>query len=338
MNETTVTTGLPATTQEQSIPSKRGAPDSGKYFRYMADFVGFTAADEQAIVKTRPIVEKHLPGIVSDFYEHLLRYPPTRKFFLKKDGTLDEAYLQLRMRHNANFWLRTVEGNYDDEYALYIDYVGRAHTSHGADPSVYIAERYVIGMVGFISHAISQAIESELHQPEQQDHEFEDHAVEAWDKLMMVVLEMLSRAYYNERAPETFESLVPVDAPHIAELAQQAVSQELRTDSKPQQTKRVPVARADEIPDGERKIVNVDGISIGIFHHKGAWYALLNSCLHRGGPVCTGPLNGDTLICPWHGFQYDVKDGHLLTDPKSRLDTFPVSIVNGEIQLEMPKF
>src|SRR4029078_12845649 len=97
------THSTPATT------AKRGAPDSGKYFRYMADFVGFTSADEQAIVKTRPIVEQHLPGMVSDFYEHLLRYPPTRKFFLRKDGTLDEAYLQLRMRHNANFWLRTVE-------------------------------------------------------------------------------------------------------------------------------------------------------------------------------------------------------------------------------------
>ncbi len=146
---------------DETTPVKRGAADAGKYFRYMADFVGFTSADEQAIMRTKPIVEKHLPAIVGEFYDHLLRYPPTRKVFLKKDGTLDEAYLELRMRHNANFWLRTVEGNYDDDYASYIDYVGRAHTSHGADPSIYIAERYVIGMVGFISHALSQAISSE---------------------------------------------------------------------------------------------------------------------------------------------------------------------------------
>jgi len=57
------------------------------------------------------------------------------------------------MRHQTNFWLRTSEGVFDDEYAQYVDYVGRAHTAHGADPNIYIAERYVIGMVGFVGGA-----------------------------------------------------------------------------------------------------------------------------------------------------------------------------------------
>lgn len=324
MNETTTQTN-------QSVIAKRGSPDAGKYFRYMAEFVGFTREDEQAIVRTKPIVEKHLPQIVSDFYEHLLRYPPTRRVFLKKDGTIDEAYLQLRMRHNANFWLRTAEGNYDDDYASYVDYVGRAHTSHGADPSIYIAERYVIGMVGFISHAMSHAIITELHE---KDERFEHDAVEAWDKLMMVVLEMLSRAYYNERAPETFEPIVAIDEAHIEQLAQEAVAQE-RGKRETSNVKIVTVARTDDIPEGERKIINLDGISIGVFHHNDNWYALLNSCLHRGGPVCTGTLTGDVLECPWHGFQYDVRDGHLLTDPKSHLDRFNISVENGDVKLEL---
>lgn len=333
MNETTIQTEQPSNVKRDASDAS-ASKDAGKYFRYMAEFVGFTSYDEQAIIKSKPIVEKHLPQIVSDFYEHLLRYPPTRKFFLKKDDTIDEAYLELRMRHNANFWLRTVEGNYDDGYASYIDYVGRAHTSHGADPSIYIAERYVIGMVGFISHAMSHAIIAELHE---KDEAFEHDVVEAWDKLMMVVLEMLSRAYYNERSPETFDPLVAVDEKHIAELAQEAVEQETGK-RETSAVKLVTIARADEIPDGERKLVNVDGISIGIFHHNGNWYALRNSCLHRGGPVCTGTLTGDVLQCPWHGFQYDVRDGHLLTDPKSHLDSFHVSVEDGEVKLEMPQF
>lgn len=312
--------------------AKRGAPDAGRYFRYMADFVGFTDADEQAIIKTRPVVEKHLPVIVGEFYEHLLRYPPTRKFFMKADGTLDEPYLQLRMRHNANFWLRTLDGNYDDDYASYIDYVGRAHTSHGADPSIYIAERYVIGMVGYISHAISQVLSTDLHET---DHDFVDVAVEAWDKLLMVVLEMLSRAYYNERVPETFDPLVPVDMDYISRLARESVALE----TTPRQTtdlRTVTVARADEIPEGERKIVNVDGISIGVFHHNGGWYALHNRCLHRGGPVCTGKLEGEIIECPWHGFKYILTSGQLVTDPKSHLDTFPVTVENGDVQISVP--
>ena len=326
MNEPATQTTLPNN-------PKRGAPDAGKYFRYMAEFVGFTRDDEQAILKTKPIVEKHLARIVSDFYEHLLRYPPTRKFFLDKEGNIDVPYLALRMRHNANFWRRTVEGNYDDDYASYIDYIGRAHTSHGADPSIYIAERYVIGMVGFISHAMSHAIMEELHE---RDEAFEHDAIEAWDKLMMVVLEMLARAYYNERVPETFEPIVAIDEAGIEQLAQDAVGQEMGQ-RETSNFKIVTVARADDIPEGERKIVDVDGISIGIFHHNGSFYALHNSCLHRGGPVCTGPMNGDVIECPWHGFQYDVRDGHLMTDPKSHLDMFRVSVEEGEVKVKVPE-
>lgn len=318
--------------QDQISKAQRGAPDAGKYFRYMAEFVGFSTDDERTIIATRPIIEKHLPKIVGDFYAHLLRYPPTRKFFLNKEGAIDQDYLELRMRHNANFWLRTLEGNYDDTYAAYVDYVGRAHTTHGADPSIYIPERYVIGQVGFVQHAISSALQTELHD---KDEGFEDRAVEAWDKLMMVVLELLSRAYYSEREQETFEPLVAVDSQAIASLAAHAVEHEMPQAE--QTTKRVTVARADDIPEGERKIVQVDGISIGVFHHDGGWSALRNSCLHRGGPVATGELVGDTLTCPWHGFQYDVRDGHLLVDPKSKLDSFAVSVKNGDVILEIPQ-
>lgn len=321
-----------------TLPTKPATPpaaptsEPGRYFRYMADFVGFTDVDEQSIVASKPLIEKHLPQIVSDFYDHLLRYPPTRKFFLKKDGELDEAYLQLRMRHNANFWRRTTEGNYDDEYAGYIAYVGRAHTTHGADPTVYIPERYVIGQVGFVQHAISQALQEELHN---KDEEVEHRTIEAWDKLLMVVLEVLARAYSTERETESFDPLVPVDAAYVARLANQAV--DLDAPHVEQKVKRVTVARADEIADGERKIVQVDGVSIGVFHLGENFYALRNSCLHRGGPVCTGPLIGKVLECPWHGFQYNVTTGELIIDPKSKLDTYMVHEENGELQLEIPE-
>ncbi len=328
-----------STTESNRLPlppkaDTRTAPTSepGRYFRYMADFVGFTDDDEQAIVATKPVIEKYLPHIVSDFYDHLLRYPPTRKFFMKPDGTLDEAYLQLRMRHNANFWRRTADGNYDDEYAGYIAYVGRAHTTHGADPTVYIPERYVIGQVGFVQHAISQAMHAELHA---QDETFEHRAIEAWDKLLMVVLEVLARAYSSERESETFDPLVPVDTNYVAQLAQQAV--DLDAPQAEQKTKRVTVARADEIPEGERKLVSIENISIGIFQVNGNFYAVRNSCLHRGGPVCAGPLIGAVLECPWHGFQYNVMNGELIVDPRSKLETYAVHLENGEIQIEMPQ-
>ena len=146
----------------QKRPTLQGSPDSGKYFRYMAEFVGFCDGDIAAVRETRFIVEKYLPKMIGEFYAHLLRYPPTRKYFLKKDGSIDQEYLQLRMHHQNNFWRRVSSGVYDDEFASFVDYVGRAHTSHGADEHIYIPECYVIGMIGFVQHRSHIAVE--VHQ------------------------------------------------------------------------------------------------------------------------------------------------------------------------------
>jgi hemoglobin-like flavoprotein len=230
------------TVQGQS--AKRGAADSGQYFRYMAEYVGFTAEDARIIRQTKPVIVKHMSRIIGEFYEKVLRYPPTRKHFLKRDGTVDQEYLELRMRHQANFWLRTTEGVFDDDYASYVDYVGRAHTSRGADPHIYIAERYVIGQVGFLQHAISEAINQEYA-----GEDFAFIATEAWDKLMMVLLELLARAYEHEREAESFDSLIEVDGPSMARLAEHAFDHELRVAHRAG-PKEFLASKVSEIPNG----------------------------------------------------------------------------------------
>lgn len=317
--------------QEQAKQEREA--EAGSFFRYMAEYVGFTPADAALIRQTQPIIAKYLPEIVGDFYTHLLRYPLTRRLFLLPDGTLNEAYLMLRMRHLSNFWLRTAEGVYDDAYAGYVDYVGRAHTSHGADPTIYVPERYVIGQVGMIQHAISRAVSNELRG---QDDELEFRAVEAWDKLMMVLLEMLARAYGHEREPEADGAPLPVDADWVRALADRAIA--LEHGAAPARAlRRVAVAKVEEIPDGQRKIVEVDGLSIGVFHHQGVWVALRNSCVHQGGPVATGALAGEVLTCPWHGYQYDLRSGRCLTDPHAELDRYAVTVAGDTVFVDVPQ-
>lgn len=313
------------------MPADDGSASA--YFSSMTEYVGFGPEDAQAIRQTRPILEKYLPEIMGDFYTHLLRYPPTRKFFLKTDGSVDQEYLELRMRHQTNFWLRLCQGQPDAELARFMDYVGRAHTARGADPRIYIAERYVTGQVGFMAHAITRAISQELHIA---DEDFELRALEAWNKLLMIVLEMLARAYGHEHRAEGQEAQVSINERAVERLAEEAYRLEQDKDQ-PVPRKRVLVAQAGEIPPGGRKIIQVEGLSIGIFHLQGEFYALRNSCLHRGGPVCTGKLEGQTLICPWHGFEYDVESGKLLIDPQARLDSYGVEVENGQLYLLLPQ-
>lgn len=322
--------------ERSNTPGERqvewGSQDAGQYFRYMSEFVGFGAQEAEAIKSTHLIVEKYIPQIVGQFYTKLLGYPPTRKVFSKKDGSIDQEYLQLRMHHLTNFLRRTASGVYDDDYARFIDYVGRAHTTHGADSKIYIPERYVIGQIGLIQHAISDALHKELGQA---DPDLEDQASRAWNLLLMVILEMLARAYSTERAAEGEGSQASIDKGTVHQLAVQIYERNLGL-YRSIEYKEMKIGSVAEIPDGERKIVEVEGISIGIFHYHGDWYALRNSCLHRSGPVCTGSLKDGILTCPWHGYQYDVTNGEFLLDSSAKLEMFPVEIRDGDIYLRVP--
>ena len=120
---------------------------------------------------------------MANFYTQLLECPPTRKYFLKKDGEIDQEYLQLVIHHLTKFCRRTASAELDDDYAAYVEYVGRTHTSQGADPKIYIPKRKVIGQVGFVQHAIGQALRAEL---EEIDPELEARASRAWNLLLMV--------------------------------------------------------------------------------------------------------------------------------------------------------
>jgi 3-phenylpropionate/trans-cinnamate dioxygenase ferredoxin subunit len=115
----------------------------------------------------------------------------------------------------------------------------------------------------------------------------------------------------------------------------------------PQDAVRFVVARTDDIPPGERRIVAVGGRTIGILNIRGEFHALLHTCPHSGGPLCDGALveyvyadrPGDIrsdpdrlfLSCPWHGWLFDVKSGQSWWDPtRTRARLFPVEVMPGE--------
>jgi nitrite reductase/ring-hydroxylating ferredoxin subunit len=312
---------------------KRGAADAGRYFQFMSEFIGFTPQDAATIRETRFIIEKYIPTIVADFYSQVLRYPATRRPFQKKDGSIDQKYLEMRMQHQAGFWRRTASGDFDEDYARFVDYVGRAHTSQGADPKIYIPERYVMGMVGFVQDRIGQALTAELRD---YDPDLEVRGIKAWNRLLMVLLEMLARPYGHGREAETFEPGEPIDDQAVRDLAVETYERALGM-ARSVVCTEVLVGPAGDIPDGERRIIQVGDLSVGVFHHNGAWYAMHNSCLHRGGPVATGKLEGDTITCPWHGYQYDVTSGQLLLDRHACLPTYRVEVRDGQVYVYIPE-
>lgn len=93
----------------------------------------------------------------------------------------------------------------------------------------------------------------------------------------------------------------------------------------------VTVAPVSAIPPGTGAVVEADGRKIALFNIDGTFYALDNTCLHRGGPVGEGDVEGSIVTCPWHGFQYDVTTGRNVFDPEVGLRTYAVRIADGDV-------
>ena len=105
------------------------------------------------------------------------------------------------------------------------------------------------------------------------------------------------------------------------------------------------VAKAADLADGDRRIVTAGRAEIGVFFKDGAFYAYSNYCLHQGGPACEGLTIAkveerimpdktskglyfsDTelhFVCPWHGYEYDMKTGECVSDRKLKLRKYEV--------------
>lgn len=98
----------------------------------------------------------------------------------------------------------------------------------------------------------------------------------------------------------------------------------------------VKVATTDEIEPGTGKLVHVNGLEIAVFNVGGQFYASGAVCPHEGGPLEDGTLDGDVVICPWHGFDFDLKTGECLVDSDLRVPTYPVKVEGNTILVETP--
>jgi len=115
-----------------------------------------------------------------------------------------------------------------------------------------------------------------------------------------------------------------------------------RTSRKEPGPRRWPVAHVSELMPGSMKLVEVKGLSIGLFNVHGEFVAVLNLCPHELAPVCRGRLGGTTLpsppgeyrwgregeiiACPWHGWEFDLLTGKALADTKARLKRYDVVV------------
>jgi 3-phenylpropionate/trans-cinnamate dioxygenase ferredoxin component len=102
--------------------------------------------------------------------------------------------------------------------------------------------------------------------------------------------------------------------------------------------KIVTVCHIDEVPPGESKLVEADGIEIGVFNCGGALHAIEDRCSHDDGPLAHGDFDAEacTVECPRHGSLFDLATGAPRTLPAYvPVEIFPVVVEDGLVKLEI---
>lgn len=95
------------------------------------------------------------------------------------------------------------------------------------------------------------------------------------------------------------------------------------------------VASCEEVQPGKGISVQIKDRTIGIFNVDGEYFAIDDICPHMGASLASGPLSGDQVLCPWHGWVFNVKTGCFAVDDRPAVDRFPVKVEGGEIFVEV---
>ena len=93
------------------------------------------------------------------------------------------------------------------------------------------------------------------------------------------------------------------------------------------------VANVSDLKPGENKVVNANGTEVALFNVDGEFFAISNTCLHRGGPLGEGMLDGDVVTCPWHGWRFNVKTGISPVMPTAKIATHQVKVEGNDVMV-----
>lgn len=97
----------------------------------------------------------------------------------------------------------------------------------------------------------------------------------------------------------------------------------------------VKVLQSTQLPPGQATEVQAGGRTLALVNVAGAFHALDNRCVHRGGPLGQGFLEGFLLVCPWHNWNYDVRTGEMTGSPEYKVACCEVKVEGGDVLVKV---
>jgi nitrite reductase (NADH) small subunit len=99
----------------------------------------------------------------------------------------------------------------------------------------------------------------------------------------------------------------------------------------------VQVATLDQLGPGQLTEVSVGNSTYAVANSGGKIFCVDGICPHAGGPLGQGVLQGEMIVCPWHGWEFNCCTGVNDSDEDLILDKFPVVIENNTIFIDVPE-
>ena len=98
----------------------------------------------------------------------------------------------------------------------------------------------------------------------------------------------------------------------------------------------VKAVAAGALSPGSCTEVSLRGKPVALYNVGGTFYATSNICIHRGGPLGQGLLEGHAVMCPWHAWTWDVRTGENTANPSLTIPTFEVKVEGGDVMVQLP--
>ena len=97
----------------------------------------------------------------------------------------------------------------------------------------------------------------------------------------------------------------------------------------------VKVATIADLKQGAALAADAAGTPVALYNVDGKVYATSGTCPHRGGPLGEGVLDGTTVTCPWHAFQFDVATGRCANQATMKVACYPARVEGQDILVEV---
>jgi nitrite reductase/ring-hydroxylating ferredoxin subunit len=99
----------------------------------------------------------------------------------------------------------------------------------------------------------------------------------------------------------------------------------------------VKVAELSEIPEGRGTLIEHQGHTVALFNAGGGRiHATSPLCPHEDGPLGDGWIEGGAVVCPWHGFDFDLATGECRVDRDLAITVYPARVTGTAVEIDLP--